>query len=226
MPRDRPAVPPPVILERLHTSWVEIHRDAEGTIRHYLGARGTSEVNHTYPGSSASFPGLELGPPANCPLRSLHLEKARLLRVVPSCEPDYRSEPLADGASRADLLLSSLAEKELNGNEVVLQMVFRRVRPSERGSLEFSEEDFYDSEVLGPGPDPVPLPVRHADEPAYRVEIRAAVQGPDPSLASRPLLRWIDSWTSADGTAGWELLNPSRKGRSRFLRSLLDHSPP
>lgn len=232
MPLDRPAVPPPLIIEQPHTSWLEVHRDAEGTIRHYLGAKGTSEVNHTYSCLNAVFPGLELGPPAICPLRSLRPqspENTRLFRAVQSHARHYRPKRPLEWTDSADLLLRSLTAEKLSGHEVVLQILFRRARYWERGFLVGRYNNFLESMVHGPDrkllPELVSIPVGagRVVEPTYHVEIRAAVQGPEATWASLPLLEWIRSWTSANGDRWWVTVNPSERDRSKFMRTLLDH---
>ena len=174
----RPTSPAPITIAQWHASWLEIHRDPEGAIRCLLGASSAAELDYTFQCLAETFPGLELGRDAPCPFQSLQCDAMHLMRAFPVERRHYWPMRLLKGADRAALLYRSLAAKELNGHEVVLQLLFRRVPNWEFGFLGSSYDLFLAHGAHGADRATVELMHKRKAEPAYDVEFRAAVAGP------------------------------------------------
>ncbi len=219
----KPTSPVPITLALWHTSWLEIHRDKQSAIRTHLGAPGSSELSHTFQCLRETFPGLELGPPSTCPLRSPSFEVAYLLRSFPIERTHYWPMRLLKGSDRAGLLFRSLASKELGEHEVVLQLLFRRVPYWESSFLSGSYDLFIENKAQGRDRAFLQLLQKRKAEPAYHVEIRAAIAGPHPQLVETALLGWVNSWTSIRGNCWWDLRRVVRRRGHEFLDALRDH---
>jgi hypothetical protein len=215
----------PLTLALPHASWLEIHRRADDTIRYHLGAEGPTELAHTYHCLAEAFPGLELGAATLCPLPSLETNDVQLVRAIPTQRHHYWPMTLLKNADRAGLLLHSLSANELHGNELVLQILFRRVPQWESGFLSGSYERFVVNKVQSHAQDRNLLSTLHArkSEPAYHIEIRAVVTGPSPQLLNNPLLGWLGSWTSFRGNPWWSLWPAEGSTRARFVEAFLNH---
>ena len=220
---DRDPKRAPLTVASAHTSWLEIHRIAEGVVRFHLGAEGASEIEHTHRCLEEVAPGLVLGPATTCPLRSLRIADTRILRAVPSNGHHFWPMRLLNGSDRAGILVRSLASGNLRDTEVVLQVLFRRVPHWEWGFLTHSYDRFVAEKVPPNDRSLLTTVQRRKTEPAYHVEIRAAIQGPNPKPAEDALLGWVRSWSSVHGGLWWELKDVDAERHPEFLRALRDH---
>ncbi len=222
----RPTSPLPITIGSKHTSWLEIRRDRTDTITCHLGAEGSSELDYTFQCLRETFPGLELGSPTTCPFQSVRsegIEGMHLLRAFPVERRHYWPMRLMKGTDRAGLLFHSLAARELHGYEVILQLLFRRVPYWEFGFLGSSYDLFLENKARGTDRTLLALMQKRKAEPAYHVEIRAAVNGPDPELAESALSGWLDSFTSVRGNSWWKLRWVDEKRGPEFFKAIFAH---
>jgi hypothetical protein len=156
---------------------------------------------------------------APCPVYLFRMNHANPLRAIAVEGCHYWPMRLLEGSDRAGLLLRPLASRELDGHEILLQLLLRRVPYWEKGFLASSYESF----IITKDPSlRATLHKRKAD-PAYHVELRAAVFGAKPDLACETLSAWLRSWTSVNGNPWWSLEFVGQKSREKFYQAFGDH---
>ena len=206
-----------------HASWLEVHHRADGSVRYLLGAEGAPELAHTHRCLDEVYPGLEIGAAATCPFREISRLDTRVLRVVPNARHHYWPMRLLPDSDRAGLLLHALSARELLDHEVLLQLLFRRVSFWEQGLLTPSYPRFVSEKVQGHDRNLLPVLLRRRAEPAYHVEVRAAIRGPTDRFAEEALLSWLRSWTSVHGNLWWDQRPVAGKRRPAFLAAFRSH---
>ena len=222
----RPTLPVPITITQWHTSWLEIHRDPAGSITCHLGAEGPDELDHTFHCLKQTFPGLELGPLTTCPFQSIRskgIEGMYLLRAFPVERRHYWPMRLLKGEDRAALLFHALAAKELRGHEIVLQVLFRHVPYWESGFLVGSYDLFLAEGNHGADRATLAQMHKRKAEPAYHVEIRAAIGGPNLEAARKALCSWLDSWTSVRGNTWWKFRWLDKRHCVKFFNAVVNH---
>src|ERR1700730_6621977 len=203
-----------------HTSWLELHRTRDGAVRYYLGAPTAWELDLTFAGLHHGIPGVQLGAEAGCPIQSYQRSWGYLFRGIQREPYHYWPMRVASEADRAGLLLQSLSARGLQGHEIVLQLLFRRVPYWEHGFLSSSYSGFAPEKELR-------LQNRLAErnaEPAYHVEIRAGLVGPWAQRAHEVLLPWFSSWVSFRGIQWWTLGAVKPRLRGRFYDAFTGHN--
>ena len=215
---------PALTIASPHTSWLEVHHDAAGSIHVYLGAPRDAELNHTFHCLREVHAGVHLGSVTDCPIARFKAIPIDLLRATPNERLHYWPMRLLKNADRAGLLVQSLAEDALRGQEVVRQALFRRVPSWESGRFSGN----YDSFVATHPDDKrdsrlVSLLHSRKGEPAYHVELRAIVGGPTTHAAARALQAWLRSWCSVRGNPWWDLEAVALKKRERFYDAFRGH---
>jgi hypothetical protein len=177
-----------------HTSWLEIHWSADGRARYHVGASTDEELNLTLGSLRESFPGAESGARTACPIGPMFGTAGHLLRAVQNEQYHYWPMNRLWQADRAGLLLDSLSGCDFGRYDAVLQILFKRVVGWEFGFFSPSIDGFVEEVVAGRDRDLLSKYNARRGLPAYHVEIRAGILGPDPCRvcevlgATHPLL--------------------------------------
>jgi hypothetical protein len=202
-----------------HLSWLEVRRAADGRVRYYLGAPTHWELGQTFNAFQDVFPGAQLEEGAPCPIGPSYRTSGYLLRAVPFVSHHYFPIQLAVGADRAGLLLRALSVHGLEGQEIVLQILFQRAPCWERGFLSHNARCYSD------GQDPqfrAAINDRQAETP-YHVEIRAGLLGDNPRFSYDALRPWLGSWVSSQGTQWWLFTDIKPRRYEEFFNALASH---
>ncbi|MCI4324350.1 MAG: DUF87 domain-containing protein [Thermoplasmata archaeon] len=167
-----------------------------------------------------AIPGVQLTATTTCPLGPNFRSQGTLLRAKAAVPTHYWPIQLQGGLDRAGPLIHLLGSPQLDGEEVLLQLLFRSPGGWERGWFGASYESF----LTGVDQRQRPQFDRRMAEPPFHVEIRAAFLGPHDWLAARAVDQWAASWMSMHGSAQWRL-EPvrGRRRRERFFQSMRDH---
>ncbi|MCI4333735.1 MAG: hypothetical protein L3K01_08475 [Thermoplasmata archaeon] len=200
--------------------WLELHRGADGSVCVCLGAHSAWSLTSVVTALGEAIPGVELTTTTTCPLGPSLLSRGTPLRAKAAVPTHYWPMQLRGGLDRAGPLIHLLGSPQLDGEEVLLQLLFRSPGGWERGWFGASYESF----LTGIDPRQRPLFDRRIAEPPFHVEIRAALLGPHDWLAARAVDQWAASWMSMHGSAQWRL-GPvrGRRRRERFFQSMRDH---
>lgn len=220
---ERPRGPPPISIASPHVSWLELHRARDGTIRYCLGTPTSWELNLTLAALQESRAGLHLGPKLPCPLGAAFGGAGHLFRARARERSHYWPIRHGSGIDRAGTLIRTLAAPELRGQEIVLQLLFRRVPYWEFGFLSSSYDVFLAERTDHPDKNLLSWMHARKSEPPFHVEMRAGVLGPDPKFAHAALQSWVSSWTSARGNPRWSLEPVLGRKRDRFFAAFRGH---
>lgn len=212
-----------ITIGSLHLSWIELHRAADGSIRYYLGARNGSELLHTFHCLNDAHPGGSLGAVAECPVPRHRAHEFQFLRATPNEKVHYWPMRLFKGGDRAGLLLEGLSSNALRDQEVVLQLLFRRVPYWESGFLSGGYHLFLEKKIHHNDADLRRTVQRRMGEPVYHVEIRAGLFGRTSWYAHEMLLAWIRSWASDRGQTWWSFDGVGGRRHERFQAAFLNH---
>jgi hypothetical protein len=217
---DQPPAPrPPFGLAFGHLSWLEIHRLPDGKVRHYLGAPTAWELDLTFNALQDVFPGAQLQSRAVCPIGQPYRTAGFLLRAVPNASHHYYPMQLAAGVDRAGVLLRSFSARSLEGQEIVLQILFQRVPMWERSVLSHGPSHYAD----GQEPRFRALLAARQAEPPYHVEIRAGLLGSNPRFAYDAIRPWLWSWLSTSGGQWWSFRDIKPKRQEEFFAAFSHH---
>lgn len=212
-----------ITIGSLHLSWIELHRAADGSIRYYIGARTEPELLHTFHAFNDARTGGSLGAVAECPVRRYRAHEFQFFSATPNEKVHYWPMRLFKGGDRAGILLQGLSSNVLRDQEVVLQVLFRRVPYWESRFLSGGYRRFLEAEISRNDADLCRIVQRRMGEPAYHVEIRAGLFGRTSWHAHEMLLAWIRSWASYRGQTWWSFDGVGGRRRERFQAAFLSH---
>jgi len=202
--KDPPEIPP-LVWASSTPFWLEIHRETTGRVRYSLGSSSVSDLEAMLACLESTRPRLTGGAPIECFAATLVPEGvyARAVPVQKHHHLPIQVQPKVDSAS---FLLRTLGSRTLRDHDVLLQLLFRRVRGWE--SSFFSP--LYDTvaqrqahQLRGQ------MEVRQG-EAAYHVELRTNIKGPQPEEALTALGAWLGQWTTTGGVPWrrWKVIRP------------------
>ena len=126
-----PTKDPPDILPLVWASptpfWLEIHRETVGRVRYSLGSNSASDLEAMLAYLESMRPRLTGGAPIECSAATL-VPEGVFARAVPVQQHHHlpiRIQPKVDSAS---FLLRTLGSRALRDHDVLLQLLFRRLR--------------------------------------------------------------------------------------------------
>ena len=218
-PPDSRAELPALLVASSDPAWLELHRTSDRGIRYYLGAPTGSRLTHTFNCLLETHAGTQLGKLVPCPATRLALKGAELWRAVQLGSTHYWPLQLTRQEDHAAPLVRPLLSGDLDGHEVLLQVLFRRVLDWEFGFFSANPAYFIEKADRGVRK----ILERRLAQPAYHVEIRAAVLGPESKRVWDVVQAWLYSWTSLQGKPWWSLRLVDGRRRDRFVRAFRDH---
>ncbi|MGA7845658.1 MAG: hypothetical protein WCB18_01020, partial [Thermoplasmata archaeon] len=210
---------PTLTIASADSLWLELHRRADGEIRFYLGGPASSSLNHGFNCLLETHPGLQLPSEAACPATRLALAGAELWRGLHQGESHFWPLRLSREADHAGPLIRSLQGGGLDGQELVLQVLFERRLAWESGFWATPYETFLtrvDKSLH-------PILTRRKAEPVYHVEIRGAALGGRPELVWDAVQPWVSSWMSFSGGSRWALQVVEGRKLPRFRQAFVGH---
>ncbi len=163
-------------------------------------------------------PRLTTGHSVPCPAL-IPAERGILARAVPSQKHHYFPVHAGHETDPAGFLLRALGSPTLQGHDLILQLLFRRVGAWEAGFFSALYQN-----VAEPQTEPLraEMDARYASA-AYHVEIRTRIVGPQPVEALTALDAWLEQWTVPGGTPwrSWEVIPAKLEGK--FHAALVTH---
>ncbi|MGP8016167.1 MAG: type IV secretory system conjugative DNA transfer family protein [Thermoplasmata archaeon] len=217
-----PTKDPPDILPLVWASptpfWLEIHRETVGRVRYSLGSNSASDLEAMLAYLESMRPRLTGGAPIECSAATL-VPEGVFARAVPVQQHHHLPIQIQPKVDSASFLLRTLGSRALRDHDVLLQLLFRRLRGWE--STLFSP--LYDNVAQRQHhPLRFAMHARRA-EAAYHVELRAHITGPEPEEALTALGAWLEQWTTTGGVPWrrWKVIRP--KAEWGFHATLANH---
>ena len=191
--KDPPDIPP-LVWASPAPLWLEIHRETDGRVRYSLGSSSASDLEAILACLENARPRLTGGAPIECSAATL-VPEGVFARAVPVQKHHHLPIQIQPRVDSASFLLRTLGSWVLRDHDVLLQLLFRRVRGWESGFF---------SPLYGNVAQRQHHPLRFAmharcAEAAYHVELRAHVTGPEPEEALTALGAWLGQWTTTGG---------------------------
>ena len=198
-PTEEPPEIPPLVWTSSNPFWLEIHRDPSGRVRYALGSNSATDLESMFNYVENTRPRVAAGSLTECPSSNL-VRRGVFARAVPPQHHHHLPLQIRPDADPAGFLLRTLGSRALHDHDVVIQLLFRRVW-------------IWESSFFSPRYDPfahqqdrhlrTDMDARRA-EPAYHVELRVHLLGPNPTEALIALGAWLGQWTNPGG-ASWRL---------------------
>jgi hypothetical protein len=191
--KDPPDIPP-LVWASPTPFWLEIHRETAGRVRYSLGSNSVSDLEAMIACLESTRPRLTGGAPIECSAATL-VPEGVFARAVPVQRHHHLPIQIQPKVDSASFLLRTLGSRSLRDHDVLLQLLFRRLRGWE--STFFSP--LYDTVAQRQHhPLRFAMHARRA-EAAYHVELRAHITGPDPEEGLTALGAWLEQWTTTGG---------------------------
>src|SRR5271157_434348 len=191
--KDPPDIPP-LVWASPAPFWLEIHRETTGRVRYSLGSNSASDVEAMLACLESTRPRLTGGAPIECSAATL-VPEGVFARAVPVQKHHHLPIQIQPKVDSASFLLRTLGSRTLRDHDVLLQLLFRRVRGWE--STFFSP--LYDNVAQRQHhPLRFAMHARRA-EAAYHVELRVHITGPEPEEGLTALGAWLGQWTTTGG---------------------------
>ena len=206
-PSEEPPEIPPLVWTSPSPFWLEIHRDTSGRVRYALGSNSATALESMFNYLENTRPRVAAGSLTECP-GSNFVRRGVFARAVPLQRHHHLPLQIRTGADPAGFLLRTLSSRALHGHDVVIQLLFRRAWIWE--SSFFSPR--YDSVAHQQNRDlRTEMDARRA-EPAYHVELRVHLLGPNPTEAMTALAAWLGQLTTPGGACwrSWQVI-PGKK---------------
>jgi hypothetical protein len=217
-PAEEPPAVPPIVWNTGSPFWLEIHRNPLGHVRYLIGSTVPLDLALMTTYLENTRPRLTTGHSVPCPAL-MPAERGILARAVPSQKHHYFPVHAGNETDPAGFLLRALGSPTLQGHDLVLQLIFRRVGAWEAGFFSSLYEN-----VAEPQTEPrrAEMDARYASA-AYHVEIRTRIVGPRPVAALTALDAWLEQWTVPGGTPwrSWEAIPAKLEGK--FHAALVTH---
>jgi hypothetical protein len=215
--KEMPTIPP-LVWTSGNTFWLEIHRQAGGRVRYAVGSTSESELESMMVYLENTRARVSAGPAVDCPLRT-RVGQGVFARAVPFQRHHYLPVRVSLDSDPSGFLLRTLSSRTLQGHDVVLQLLFRRVRVWESSFLSPLYDDFARRQNRDLR---IEMDARRG-EPAYHVELRTRLNGPQPLAALEALSAWLEQWTLLGGFPwrSWKVI--STKAQQEFNAALLNH---
>src|SRR5271157_3844187 len=126
-PVKEPPEVPPLIWSSGDPFWLEIHRETAGRVRYSLGSNSASDLEAMLACLESTRPRLTGGAPIECSAVTLVPQGvfARAVAVQKHHHLPAQIQPKVDSAS---FLLRTLGSRTLRDHDVLLQLLFRRLR--------------------------------------------------------------------------------------------------
>ena len=215
--KDPPDIPP-LVWASPTPFWLEIHRETAGRVRYSLGSNSVSDLEAMIACLESTRPRLTGGAPIECSAATL-VPEGVFARAVPVQKHHHLPIQIQPKVDNASFLLRTLGSRTLRDHDVVLQLLFRRLRGWE--STFFSP--LYDTVAQRQHhPLRFAMHARRA-EAAYHVELRAHITGPEPEEALTTLGAWLGQWTTTGGVPWrrWKVIRS--RAEWGFHAALADH---
>jgi hypothetical protein len=215
--KEAPTVPP-LVWTSPSTFWLEILREAAGRVRYSLGSDSATDLEALAVALENGRPRLALGRPVECPIATgLHL--GMFARAVPRLRHHHLPLLVRPESDNAGYLLRTLSSSAFRDHDVVLQLLFRRVKGWESTLV----SPLYDSVSRKQDFQTKGAMWTRLTEPAYHVELRVGLRGPRPKEALTALGTWLEQWTVAGGAPWrtWKVI-PAKK-EWKFLQTFATH---
>jgi hypothetical protein len=215
--KDPPDIPP-LVWASPTPFWLEIHRETVGRVRYSLGSNSASDLEAMLACLESTRPRLTGGAPIECSAATL-VPEGVFARAVPVQKHHHLPIQIQPRVDSASFLLRTLGSRTLRDHDVLLQLLFRRLRGWE--STFFSP--LYDTVAQRQHhPLRFAMHARRA-EAAYHVELRAHITGPEPEEGLAALGAWLEQWTTTGGVPWrrWKVIRP--KAEWGFHAALADH---
>jgi hypothetical protein len=184
----------PLIWTSKNPFWLEIHREVAGRVRYSLGSVSYTDLESMVAYLENSRPRLAVGPSVECALAE-HVHRGIFARAVPLQRHHHLPLRLRPEQDSAGFLLRTLSSRTLQGHDLVLQLLFRRVKVWESGFF----SPHYDIFAQRQNRDLRTEMDARRGEPAYHVELRVRLSGPQPVEALSALGAWLEQWTTSGG---------------------------
>jgi hypothetical protein len=200
--KESPGIPPLVWTSK-SPFWLEIHREEAGRVRYSLGSVSYTDLESMVVYLENTRPRLTAGPSVECALAE-RVHRGILARAVPLQKHHHLPIHLRPESDAAGFLLRILSSGTLHDHDVVLQLLFRRVRVWESGFF----SPLYDELAKRQSRDLRTEMDARRGEPAYHVELRARLSGPQPKEALSALGAWLEQWTTSGGVPwrSWQVI--------------------
>ncbi len=215
--KDPPDIPP-LVWASPTPFWLEIHRETAGRVRYSLGSNSVSDLEAMIACLESTRPRLTGGAPIECSAATL-VPEGVFARAVPVQKHHHLPIQIQPKVDSASFLLRTLGSRSLRDHDVLLQLLFRRLRGWE--STFFSP--LYDTVAQRQHhPLRFAMHARRA-EAAYHVELRAHVTGPEPEEGLTALGAWLGQWTTTGGVPWrrWKVIRS--KAEWGFHAALANH---
>jgi hypothetical protein len=217
-PTKEPPDIPPLVWASPTSFWLEIHREVSGRVRYSLGSNSASDLEAMLACLESTRPRLTGGAPIECSAATL-VPEGVFARAVPVQKHHHLPIQIQPKVDSASFLLRTLGSRTLRDHDVLLQLLFRRLRGWE--STFFSP--LYDNVAQRQHhPLRFAMHARRA-EAAYHVELRAHITGPEPEEGLTALDTWLGQWTTTGGVPWrrWKVIRS--KAEWGFHAALANH---
>ncbi|HLM90794.1 MAG TPA: hypothetical protein VK424_01915 [Thermoplasmata archaeon] len=217
-PTEEPPEMPPLVWTSLAPFWLEIHREPAGRVRYALGSPQATDLESMLIYLENTRHRVAAGSPIACPLADL-TTRGIFVRAVAVQRHHHLPLRIPQDADAAGFLLRTLGSQTLQDHDVVLQLLFQRARVWESGL--FSARYMSYAERHGRALR-AEMDARRA-EPAYHVELRAHLMGPQPDQSLIALGAWLEQWTTLGGVPWrtWKVI--PRKKEQPFHTAFATH---
>jgi len=217
-PTDKPPEMPPLVWTSLAPFWLEIHRTPSGRVRYALGSPSGPDLESMMIYLENTRHRVAAGPSIACPAAEL-LHRGLFARAVAVQRHHHLPLRVPSDADAAGFLLRTLGSSTLQGHDVILQLLFQRATVWESGlfSPRYAASAERQGRALRGEMD------ARRGEPAYHVELRAHLHGPQPDQALIALGAWLEQWTTLGGIPWrtWSLV--PRKQEQPFHAAFATH---
>jgi hypothetical protein len=217
-PTKEPPEIPPIVWTSGNPFWLEIHREEAGRVRYSIGSASYTDLESMVVYLENTCPRLAAGPSVECALAE-RVYRGILARAVPLQKHNHLPIRLRPESDAAGFLLRTLSSRTLHDHDVVLQLLFRRVRVWESSFFSPLYDDFARRQNRGLR---IEMDARRG-EPAYHVELRTRLSGPQPKEALSALGAWLEQWTNSGGVPwrSWEQI--PTKAEADFHWACVNH---
>jgi hypothetical protein len=217
-PVKEPAEIPPLVWTSSKSFWLEIHRGPSGRIRYALGSNSATDLDSMFNYLENTRPRVAAGSLMECPSSNL-VRRGVFARAVPLQSHHHLPLQIRPDADPAGFLLRTLGSRALHDHDVVIQLLFRRAWIWESSFFSPRYESFAHQQSRDLRTE---MDARRA-EPAYHVELRVHLLGPNPNEALTALAAWLGHWATPGGASwrSWQVI--PRKKEQPFHAAFATH---
>ncbi len=217
-PVKEPQEIPPLVWTSPNPFWLEIHREAFGRVRYVLGSASPTDLDSMFNYLENSRPRVAAGWLVECPAVNL-VRRGLFARAIPLQHHHHLPIQIRPDADPAGFLLRTLSSRALHDHDVVIQLLFRRAWVWESTFFSPRYESFAHQQNRDLRSE---MDARRA-EPAYHVELRVHLLGPNPTEALIALGAWLGQWTNSGGSSwrSWQVI--PRKKEQPFHAAFATH---